>query len=343
MKRNQPLYALLTALTLLSGESAMAQSTRDVYIPTVERTYIRPVEDVERAFYRKQARIDVATGLRELAPAALNALTGYGFLPTNAAYALSLTAVDSTHSKICIEMRVSSESLWKAAGRLLETPGVSRADAQCNAISASPIAAKWPSKLYAIKVLDTEDAMARTIVPSSPAIAGIEKRVITLPAMTLLAPPGQWGTAATFTITNPAAIALPKQPPAPTLSIAKTSVRTGFRAEHNCTQVPAQQTCTVAVQYFGNAKQKSLVGNLRLDFNDGKFMTVGLLGKPGTGLPIVTQLLDTVGGILTPPTTPTTPTPPTTTTPTPTQPPTVESPKCWIVWFFWWPIQYCSK
>jgi hypothetical protein len=351
MKLKQYLYALLSCWALASANSAIAQNSRDVYVPTVERTYLRAIGDAERAFYRKQSYMDPATGLRQAAPTSLSDLTNYGFLPSNPAYALSLTAVDSTHSKLCLEMRVTSETLWKAAARLLESPSVSRADASCNAITPTPVKGVWPVKLYAIKVLDTEDAMARTLVPSSPVISGIDKRVITLPAMTLPAPPGQWGTAATFTVTNPAAVARAGQPAAPTMSIVKTSVRSGFRAQHNCTQVAAQQSCTVSVQYYGNLAQQSLVGNLRLDFGNGSFMTVSLLGKRGEGIPIVTAILDTVGGILpsggttTPPTsTPTggTTTPPTTTPTGDTTTPPATS-KCYDVWILWWKFNYCPK
>jgi hypothetical protein len=354
MKLKQSLYALLGGWALLSANCAFAQETRDVYVPTVERTYLRAIGDAEHAFYRKQSYMGPSTGLRQAAPASLSDLTAYGFLPSNPAYALSLTAVDSTHSKLCLEMRVTSETLWKAAARLLESPNVSRADASCNVIAATPVKAVWPVKLYAIKILDTEDAMARTLVPTSPVISGIDKRVITLPALTLPAPPGQWGTAASVNVTNPAAIALPGQPAAPSLSIVKSTVRSGFRAQHNCTQVAAQQSCTVSVQYFGNLAQESLVGNLRLDFSNGSFMTVSLLGKRGNGIPIITTVLDTVGAVL-PSGSTTAPTGGTSsgttggttgsttggTTGGTTTPST--SSKCYDVWVLWWKFLYCPK
>jgi hypothetical protein len=350
MKLKQSLFALLGGWALISANCAVAQESRDVYVPTVERTYLRAMADAEKAFYRRQAYMDPSTGLRLVAPASLSDLVPYGFLPASTAFALSLTPVDSTRSKLCIEMRVNTETDWKAAARLLESTGVTRADTQCNAISATPVRGVWPVKLYAVKILDTEDAMARTIAPSSPVVSGIDRRVVTLPALTLPAPPGQWGTAATFTVTNPAAVPLPGQPAPPGLSITKTAVRNGFRAQHNCTQIAAQQSCTVSVQYYGSLAQPSLVGNLRLEFSNGSFMTVGLLGKRGEGIPIVTNLLDTVGGALpstggttTPPTT-TTP-PPTTTTPTPATPTptTPTAPKCYDVWILWWKFQYCPK
>lgn len=282
--KTQRLLAGLAALALLTPTLAGAQ-TRTAQSRAADGMFAHALMDVEKAFYRKQSFVNPSTGLRDPAPGALADLTGYCFMPANANFAITLMALDTARSSVCIEMRVKSEALARAAARALAMPGVSRADAQCQAVSASPVPTTWPASVYAVKVLDSEDALAPTLLPSAPVFSGVSSQAYARPAITLPAAPGQWSQAGTFIVSNPAMPALEGQPPAPVMSIIKASVRPGFTVEHNCVQVAAQQSCTVAVRYQGTQSELYRVGKLRLDFSDGHFAIVSLLGQRGAGAP----------------------------------------------------------
>jgi hypothetical protein len=262
----------------LAVPTASAQAWRGAEL-SAEHQFTHALINVDRAFRRRQSAMDPSTGQRPLAPDSLDSLAAYGFVPSSLNFDISVTALDTARSQVCMALKVRSEVLWRAASRLFTMPGVSRADSQCNVLSPGPLAAQWPTTVYAVKLLDTQDVMTRTVLPASPIITGVDGNAVTMPAITLTAVPAQWSPAATFYVTNPAPPAIEGQPPAPALALTAISVRDGFRVDHNCFEIPAQQSCTVSVQYQGSADERFRVGSLRLDFSDGHFAIISLLGR----------------------------------------------------------------
>jgi len=276
MKFRVTLAGALAGLAMVAQAPASAQASDVSSFQTQEPLFKNALTEVERAFKRRQSLLDKATGLRPTAPASLADLRPYGFFTTHPNITFTVSRLDEARSQVCVQMKVASKSDYHAAAQIVGMPGIVRTDASCNPLKVLP-KLTWPTTVYALKILDTEDVMSQTSIPGTTLLSGVTNSR-TMPGLTLYASPGQWSSAALISVTNPALPAAPGGPAAPVLDITQAVVRDGFKVEHNCNAVPAQYTCSVLVRYFGSAEQFR-VGSLKLGFNSGGTVVVSLLGK----------------------------------------------------------------
>lgn len=243
---------------------------------------------VERAFARRHAVLDAA-GHQPLAlTSGVGLFPEFGFTPPESTGSWSLQGVNADQSVLCTSTPVRSFAQWSTLLAELVENGMKSADSGCAAAAAFAAPTSFPHTVTARKVLDRRDYILPTVVPSYldengdalewPVLGGFPKRAA-LPSITLWANPGQVSAPAAITVFNtPRLIATVPVAQFLETGIVAITVRDGFTAQHTCAVLEGGQTCEIAVRYLGDRALSQRVGSLRVDFTNGEFAVISLLG-----------------------------------------------------------------
>jgi len=292
------------------GASANAQTSRPADIKVNPKreadAFSATARLLEGNFFKAYANLDLDTLEQPSLSEVASRLSAQAFQPrASAGVTWSVQALNENQAQLCVRVTVEDITAWR---RLLQRALRQKwrtADAGCSQAPAVPPSSKGSAQSF-IKIVDRRDIPTATVLPGDPSLDGVPGGAAGTPpapepapepAVTVLTsepsvqgrqvfavnrPALELTAGAPFTVltvVNPFVQVTPGPPPVGrVLTLNTLSVRAGFEARHNCTEVAPSASCAIEVRYSGSAGN-AYVGSLRGTFSNGARFRVGLLGR----------------------------------------------------------------
>lgn len=251
--------------------------------------------DVRAAFYRSQSRMDPSSGVRPPAPASSSALfPAFGFPPQVPGLSVSVSQQSALASSVCLKYSASSADAVAAATGAMYDSGYTVSGRGCGVPGGARLSGSAPPyTVYGSLVLDSQDVPSYSLLKESGmAYSGPPLAAFLNPTKVLHAPPGKPGDVLQLSFYNPPTVSSYDSNGVAYCTVRGVSsrqLRSGFTLVDNCQYVPPGGTCDMLVQYTGvpgtDSPSRSQA-ELSLDFSDGGFLRMNLLGEiDKTGAP----------------------------------------------------------